>query len=250
VIGRGPAITTGNALTAEMAIRAVVKVLERRGGSLDEANVAIVGAMGSVGRICAKLIARTNPRSVLLVGNPNGGLNALHRLRAETANLCGSPVHTTTSLSDLSRCDVVLSATSSPFPLLDDVFFKAGTIICDLARPPDTSAKLRDRADVSVIEGGLVAFPDKSFRLGIGNLQGYRPGTQLACFAETALLALAGCNTNICVGKNDCMVDVDFVRRLTDEHRFDVVEPEFDALDFSVTPATGRPHTKALRLGA
>lgn len=250
VIERGPAITTGNALTAEMAIRAVVKVLERRGGSLDEASVAVVGARGSVGGICAKLIARTNPRSVLLVGNPNDGVNALQKLRAETANLCSSPVLLSTCLSDLSRCDVVLSATSSPFPLLDDVSFKAGTIICDLARPPDTSAKLRERADVSVIDGGLVAFPDKSFRLGIGNLQGYRPGTQLACFAETALLALAGCNTNICVGKNARMVDVDFVRQLADVHGFDVAEPEFDALDFSVHSATGRPRTNALRLGA
>ena len=61
VIGRGPAITTGNALTAGMAFAATRRLAEERQLAIADARVAVVGARGSVGALCARLLARERP---------------------------------------------------------------------------------------------------------------------------------------------------------------------------------------------
>ena len=231
VVGRGPMITSGNALTAEMAIRAVKRVLERRGQSLADANIGVVGAMGSVANLCARLLARECPRSMMLVGNSRSSTGALTQVGDCLEELGRCPVTITTELPMLRRCNVVLSATSSYQPVLDDIPFEYGTIICDLAQPRDTGEQLRNRPDITVITGGLVSLPDPSLYLGAGNLQGLPPGVQHACFSETILLAMVGISEDLCVGKNFDLSQVDRVSALADEHGFVLAEPPMDSLD-------------------
>lgn len=241
VVGRGPIITTGNALTADMAIRAVKRVQERRGKSLVDATVGVVGAMGSVGQICAKLLARERLRSLMLIGRPGSSNRALGEFGNSLAALGRYPVRITTDLSMLSRCNVLLSATSARQPVLDDVLFERGTIICDVAQPADTGERLKSRPDITVIKGGLVSLPDNSVYLGAGNLQGYPPGVQLACFAETVLLTMANFAEDVCIGKDIDLGQVDRIRALADRHGFDLAEPSSDSLDRYLfdAPATG-----------
>ncbi len=231
VVGRGPAITTGNALSAVMAFRAVMRVLDRRGLTLADADVGVVGAMGSVGNLCAALLAREGPRSITLVGNARSNRRPLKQLRDYLEALGRRPVTVATDLTQLRLCSVVLSATSSAQPVLDVVPFEYGTIICDVARPPDAGARLRNRSDITVIDGGLVSLPDPTVCLGAGNLQGFPPGVQLACCSETILLAMAGVSEDICVGRNFDLDQLDRVSALADAHGFGLAEPPMDALD-------------------
>src|SRR5438067_7440758 len=73
VVGRGPAITTGNSLTAGMAFAATCRAARQRRLVLGDAIVAVVGARGSVGGLCARVFAQARPRSLVLVGNPATG---------------------------------------------------------------------------------------------------------------------------------------------------------------------------------
>lgn len=231
VVGRGPAITTGNALSAVMSFRAVKRVLERRGQTLAEADVGVVGAMGSVGTICAALLARDRPRSITLVGNARSNRRPLNELGHYLEALGQRPVTVTTDLSQLHRCSVVVSATSSTRAVLDAVPFERGTIICDVARPRDAGMFLRNRSDITVIDGGLVSLPDPTVCLGAGNLQGLPPGIQLACCSETILLAMAGVSEDVCVGRKFDLDQIDRVSALADAHGFSLWEPPMDALD-------------------
>ncbi|HYL59721.1 MAG TPA: aminotransferase class III-fold pyridoxal phosphate-dependent enzyme [Candidatus Acidoferrales bacterium] len=220
VVGRGPAITTGNPLTAGMACLATRRLLDREGRAIEDTRVAVIGAAGSVGGLCARLMAREHPRSLLLIGNPARGVEHLARLGGEVEREFGARVEAAADFGQLANCDVVITATAAGCPVLDRVPLATGTIICDVARPPDTSAQLRARHDLRVIEGGRVALPDTTMRFGVGNLQNLPDGVTLACLAETILLALEGDFRNSGIGDDVPLSDVDRALALAARHGF------------------------------
>ncbi|NJO18365.1 MAG: aminotransferase class III-fold pyridoxal phosphate-dependent enzyme [Thioploca sp.] len=224
VTGRGAVITTGNALTAGMAVAALHQGLAQQEIDLTTAKIGIVGASGSVGSLCAKLLARAHPAALTLIGNPNSGLAGLQRLATQLAASYAIPVDCSTDLAVLRHCNVVLSATSAGRSVLDKVPFRHGTFICDVARPPDTSTQLRQRADLTVIEGGLVALPDPTLSFGTGNIQGFPNGIQLACLSETILLTLAGETQDRGIGDEVPLTEVDRIMALADKHGFRLAE--------------------------
>jgi acetylornithine/succinyldiaminopimelate/putrescine aminotransferase/predicted amino acid dehydrogenase len=231
VVGRGPVVTTGNVLTAAMAFAALKRVAERRGLALTDAAVGVVGARGSIGSLCAKLLARAQVRSMVLVGNATSGASPLQPLCDTLKALNAGPIELTTDLGRLRACDIVLSATSSLRPVLDDAPLRVGTIVCDVAKPCDASEQLRSRPEITVIDGGLVALPDPTIRFGVGNIQGCPTGVQLACLSETILLALAGASRNMGIGNELSLDEVDYLTALATLHGFTLAEPPLDALD-------------------
>jgi acetylornithine/succinyldiaminopimelate/putrescine aminotransferase/predicted amino acid dehydrogenase len=226
VTGRGPAITTGNLLTAGMTFRALEALLGERGATFGEVRVGVVGARGSVGQLVAQLCARARPREMRLVGNPHGERGALERL---ARRLGGDAVTACDDITGIASCDVIVSASSSPSYVLDAVEVKPGAIVCDVARPFDASPTLRARADVTVIDAGLVALPGAPVRMGIGNLQGHPPGIALACLSETILLALAHARGEAIadhgVGDDVDVAAVDAILALAERHGFSLAQP-------------------------
>lgn len=223
VCGRGPAITTGNLLTAGMTFAALQAALSR---PLADCRVGIVGARGSVGALLAQLLARQAPARLLLVGNPHSGSAAVERLAARLQPLASRPLQTTTDIAELEGCDVILSASSSALPVLDGVRLQPGTLICDVARPFDASPAVRARHDLRVIDAGLVALPDPTLSIGVGNLQGQPAGVALACLSETLLLALAGADGDYGIGDEvDCR-DVDAIMQLAAHYGFALAAEE------------------------
>lgn len=227
VIGRGPAITTGNALTAGMAFAATRRLAEERQLAIADARVAVVGARGSVGALCARLLARERPRRMILIGNPTTGIEHLLRLRREIS-WRPAAVEISLDLRRLGDCDIVITATAAGRPVLDAAPLAPGTIICDVARPPDTSRRIRARADLTVIDGGLVALPDPTTRFGMGNLQGLPDGVQLACVAETILLALEGETRDCGIGNDVPLAEVDRMLAIAERHGFRLAAPLLD----------------------
>ncbi len=219
VLGRGPAITTGNSLTAGMAFAACRQAAELHGLDLSGAVVGIVGARGSVGGLCARLVARARPRRLLLIGNPANGNAGLESLRRELEWMPGA-IDVTRDSRRLEECDLVITATGAGRPILDDVPLTPGTILCDVARPPDTSERLRARPDLFVFDGGLVALPDPAMRFGAGNLVGLPDGVQLACLSETVLLTLEGDRRDHGIGDDVPLAEVDYMMGLAERHGF------------------------------
>lgn len=227
VTGRGPAITTGNALTAGMAFEATRQLAQERQRPINDARVAVLGAGGSIGTLCARLLARERPRHMILIGNPGTGPARLLRLRRELEWRPGT-IEISTDLRRLGDCEIVMTATSAARPVLDAAPLAPGMIICDIAQPPDTSRLIRSRSDLTVIPGGRVALPDPTTRFGIGNLQGLPDGVQLACLAETILLALEGETNDCSVGDDIPLTEVDRVLVLAERHGFRLAAPMLD----------------------
>ena len=123
------------------------------------------------------------------------------------------------------------AATGAARPVLDGAPLAPGTVVCDVARPFDTSPALRARTDLTIIAGGLVQLPEPTARFGVGNLQGLPDGVQLACLSETILQALAGERRDRGVGDQVPLSEVDEVMALAERHGFTLFEPPLDRLD-------------------
>jgi acetylornithine/succinyldiaminopimelate/putrescine aminotransferase/predicted amino acid dehydrogenase len=220
VVGRGPAITTGNLLTAGMTFEALQQRLREQGLSIRDCRVGLVGARGSVGALVAQLLARSSPREIILIGNPNSDVRALSGIAATLSALSDTPLVTTNDITFLNNCNVIVSSSSSATPVLDGAQIQAGAIVCDVARPFDASPALRARPDIFVIDSGLVRLPGSPISIGAGNLQGHPPGVALACLSETILLALARAARDYGIGDNVAISEVDAVLKLAREHGF------------------------------
>jgi predicted amino acid dehydrogenase len=219
VTGRGVPITTGNALTAAAAYEAARREAAARGLAITDARIAVLGARGSVGALMARLAARDRPAELLLLGNPQSDPTPLATLARELGS-GGVVVRAVTDGALVAGCDLVLSATGAARPVLDALPLAAETIVCDVARPPDAGPAVRHRADLTVIDGGLIALPDPELAFGPGNLQGLPPGIALGCLSETILLALEGMRVDHGVGNEVPLAQADFALALCHRHGF------------------------------
>jgi acetylornithine/succinyldiaminopimelate/putrescine aminotransferase/predicted amino acid dehydrogenase len=216
VAGRGPAITTGNTLTAAMAVAAARRAVDERGLDFSALCVGVVGARGSVGALAARRLAHHRPRRLILVGNPQSGTAAL----AALGRALPCEVEVTTDVARLAACELVLTAAAGARPALAEAPLRPGAIVCDVARPPDVPPEVRARRDLTVLDGGLVALPEPTLRFGAGNLQGLPDGVQLACLGETLLMALEGESRDRGLGDDIPVEEIDQVLALAVKHGF------------------------------
>ena len=230
VRGRGVPITTGNALTAVAAFEAARREAAARGLRIADARIAVLGARGSVGALMARLAARERPAELLLLGNPQSDPAAIAALARELG-AGGATVLDTTDGALVAGCDLVLSATGAARPVLDALPISPGAIVCDVARPPDAGPAVRGRADLTVVDGGLIALPDPDLCFGPGNLQGLPPGVALACLSETILLALEGTRVDHGVGDEVPLGEADFALEICRRHGFTVAARGAGRLD-------------------
>ncbi|MBX6377871.1 MAG: shikimate dehydrogenase, partial [Clostridia bacterium] len=103
-------VTTGNSYTAATAVEGAEAAARFMGIDLDRAEVAVVGATGSIGRACALLWAR-RCRRLTLIGRDEARLEAVAtEVLCETGT---SPQITTDLRRALPVCDVILTVSSA-----------------------------------------------------------------------------------------------------------------------------------------
>jgi predicted amino acid dehydrogenase len=210
------AVTSGNSLTVAMTLEAA-KVAVRRMGHADLARgrAMIVGATGSIGAVCARLIARASGEVVLVSIEPERLARLKSLIESETP---GARVTTALTTGDaVGECALVVTATSAFGERVVDLARCApGAVVCDVARPYDVSPEEAAlRPDVLVIEAGEVLLPGAP-RFGFDI--GLPPGVAYACLAETALLALAGRFESFTLGRDLDPEKVKEVYRLGQRH--------------------------------
>ena len=212
------AITSGNSLTVAATLEAAKQAALRMGAEdLTRGRAMIIGATGSIGSVCARLLAQAISDVVLISIEPEKLIDLKRTIEAETP---GARVVIGTRPDDLAtECDLVVTATSAfGQRILDIAKCKPGAVICDVARPPDIGPREAAlRPDVLVIESGEVIIPgDVDFGYNIG----LPPKTAYACLGETALLAMDGRFESFTVGRDISMERVKEIYRLFKKHDF------------------------------
>ena len=212
------AITSGNSLTVAATLEAAKQAVIKMGATdLAHGRAMVVGATGSIGSVCARLLAQAL-HDVALVSIEPEKLIALKRtIEAETP---GTQVTIATRAEDLvEECDLIVTATSAFGQRVIDISrCKPGAVICDVARPPDISpAEAALRPDVLVIESGEVIIPGVT---DIGYDIDLPPGIAYACLGETALLAMDGRFEDYTLGRNISIERVKEIYKLFKKHGF------------------------------
>ena len=176
-------VTTGDAYTVSVAVQAVGAAAEAMGIPLHEASAAVVGAAGAIGRVCAELLAG-QVASLLLIGRDEG---SLAELRNGWSLRQGHELLTSTKMDSLAESQLILTVTSALHDVIRPEHLRAGSVVCDVARPRDVSAMVASaRDDILVIDGGMVDVPGSvDFHFNFG----FPPGKAYACMAETMILA-------------------------------------------------------------
>jgi predicted amino acid dehydrogenase len=184
---------------------------------IQQATAAVVGASGSIGRICAELLAG-EVAELYLVGRRLDRLQELQRAIQASAHECTARLHTDTGLEVLQKAHLVITVTSALHTIVKPEHLRPGSVVCDVARPRDVSASVAaSRQDVLVIDGGMVEVPGNvNFNFDFG----YPPGKAYACMAETMALALEGRFEDYTLGKSFNRRHVEEITQIAARHGF------------------------------
>lgn len=212
------AITSGNSLTVAATLEAAKLAAIRMGTTdLTKGRAMVIGATGSIGSVCARMIAQAIHDVVLVSIEPERLIDLKRTIQHETP---GARVTVSTRAQGLiGDCDMIVTATSAfGQRILDISQCKPGAIVCDVARPPDINEDEAGlRPDVLVIESGEVLMPgDVDFHYDIG----LPPRVSYACLAETALLAMEGRFESFTLGREISIDRVKEIYGLFKKHEF------------------------------
>jgi predicted amino acid dehydrogenase len=207
-------VTTGDSYTVAMAVQAIRDAAIVMDIKMKDATVAIVGATGAIGRVCAELVAGEAART-LLVARDEKKLLALHdRLKVHAR----SELVISTKMDVLKDAQLILTVTSAIHDVIRPEHLQPGSVVCDVARPRDVSAMVAAaRDDILVIDGGMVDVPGPvNFHFNFG----FPEGKAYACMAETIALALEGRFEDYTVGKEITLERVKDITSIAEKHGF------------------------------
>lgn len=204
------AVTTGNSYTVATAIEGTLRACELIGVIPRDSTLAVVGATGSIGKTCARVLGRDFGRTIV-VGRDLAKTETI-------AHEIGPGVLASTDMKSILEADAIITVTSSDAPVIMPEHLRPGAVVCDVARPRDVSVRVsKERPDVLVIEGGVVSVPgDVEFGINFG----FPPKTAYACMSETMMLALEGRAESFTLGKDVSVEQVDETQRMAAKHGF------------------------------
>lgn len=212
-------VTTGDSYTVSVAVQAVFSAATMLGIPMAEARVAVVGANGAIGSLCAELIAE-RAAEVILIGRRQPALEDLRqKISQEQAPGNGKlRITTSTNMSALREAQLILTVTSALHAIIEPEVLQPGSVICDVALPRNVSAQIAAvRDDVLIIDGGMVDVPGPvDFHFDFG----FPAGKAYACMAETMILALEGRFEDYSLGKQLSRLRVKEISTLAEKHGF------------------------------
>lgn len=181
-------VTTGRIYTIKTVTDYVKKCIVDFGFSADSVKIAIVGAGGSIGSGCAKILAEYGVQHMLFIDVQK---RAEH-LKDQVEHLKGMHgdrvnIEVSHAISSIKGWDIVITATNSPEAVLSSEDILPGTIIVNDAQPSDVPSHIiRERDDILVIEGGVITTPGIkcNFNLGLADRE-----DTFCCLGEVLILA-------------------------------------------------------------
>lgn len=209
------AVTTGNSYTVATALEGTKEAARLMGLDLRCAHIVVLGATGSIGRVCARVLAREATRMTLVARDTS----RLESLAARILYESGLAVTVTSDVKKALRtAQVVIAVTSAVDTLIGPEDLMPGAVVCDVSRPRNVSRQVAEvRDDVLVIEGGVVEVPGEvNFNFNFG----FPPRTAYACMAETMILTLEKRFENFSLGRDITLEQVEEISALAKKHGF------------------------------
>lgn len=182
-------ITTGHAYTAYNITLILLNIVGEFNLPQDKLLIGIVGAAGSIGSTCTKLLAKEGFKNFILVDVERKLERINNLLIPELRGIIsqdGLNIKITSNIQEIKDCHFIITATNSPETLIKPEYLSKGTIILDDAQPSDVDISVLDRNDVIVIEAGLAHTPGIKTHFNFGFRDKY---DNYSCLAEVLILS-------------------------------------------------------------
>jgi fatty aldehyde-generating acyl-ACP reductase len=183
-------VTSGNTLTASLTLDGIYKAAYVMGASLADCTLAVVGATGDIGSICAKVLSKKVKKLNIAARNEK----KLQEFTTILEKYGHAKVETFKYIRDaIYDADIVLTVASAISAIIDPFILKPGAILCDVAIPASIAKETASlRNDILVFEGGLakIQYPNDmanakmSLAMNVNSIYG--------CLAETITLSFEG----------------------------------------------------------
>lgn len=217
------AVTNGNTYTACLAIKGIEKAAEKMNLKLADAVMAVIGATGDIGSICAKIFSKKVKKINIAARNEKRLTDFADFIRGYGA--CEVEIYKKTNEA-VKDADIILAVTSAVSVVIDFNDLKPGVIVCDVAVPPNIAREaVNKRNDVLVFEGGLAkpAFMDDLRRDEIRRAT--PPNSLYGCMAEVMLLALEQRFENYSLGRGNITEEkIDEMYEMEKRHGFGLAD--------------------------
>lgn len=207
-------VTTGDSYTVAQAAHAIRKAAVLLERPLDQSTIAIVGATGAIGAVCAQLLAPDCSKMILIGRRKDKLAEVATAVRQQG---CQKLV-VSDNMDELGQAHFIITVTSAVDTIIEPRHLRAGAVVCDVSRPRDVSKQVAEqRPDVLVIEGGMVEIPGSvNFNFDFG----FPPKMAYACMAETMALALDKTYVSFTLGKDIKLSQVQTIDTIAQRHGF------------------------------
>jgi len=208
-------VTTGKALTAWSVFEAIYRVARAKKISLQNSSLAIIGAGGSLGYLCAAKLSEYIPKITVAEGNRE----RLYQLKEKVANLNSVEIVIEDNVHNaVKNANIIINASRSPEALFSLDELKPGAIVCDISASWNIADNPNGRTDIIIIKGGLIKPPHTTKNFIHASL------------AETMLLTLEEKFTSYSLGNNINLDKLEEIADLAVRHGFEVWVPQAPVL--------------------
>lgn len=213
-------LTTGNSLSSASTLWAASFGIEKMGLVKKENNhyegtCIVIGATGSIGKVCARILSRQWKRIIVVAPRPYKVMELVEQLKEFSPQT--EVIGTTNPNKYSPEADLIITSTSAQGErVLDIELVKPGCVICDVSRPFDISLEdAAKRPDLLIIASGEVELPG---HVKVEKTIGLQGETVYACLAETALLAMEGIFESFSLSRDLSYEKVVQIDRLARKH--------------------------------
>ncbi|MFA6238169.1 MAG: aminotransferase class III-fold pyridoxal phosphate-dependent enzyme [Bacteriovorax sp.] len=195
-------ITTGNSLTAAMAILAIKNIAAEKKIDLKQAKIGVVGFTGNICNVLTQIIA-DDVTNLVLVHRKAFAENQKYQeavdLLLSQSSLKKENLKFSHELIDLADCEIVIVGTNSSAEIILSEHIKEGAIVLDISIPSNVQSAVKKRKDVTYLQGGLAKLP---FDQVVDHpWVPLKTGDCFACMAETIALGLHQIDKSYSMGR-------------------------------------------------
>ena len=152
-------ITTGHAYTTLTVVNNLKRVVKKVDIDISSKKtvIAIVGAAGSVGNACLRLLIKNGARKFVLIDKK---IDLLEKQISEIKENIDIDYEYSDDVNRILGADIIITATNAPYALVKPHMVSPGAVILDDAEPSDLDPSLSERNDILLINAGLSRLPD------------------------------------------------------------------------------------------